>query len=81
MKKILVVDDDLIIRELVQELLEMSNKFSKVDAADEGKSALDKISSENYDIILTDINMPNGMSGFELIDIVSSKKIIVGSFF
>jgi CheY-like chemotaxis protein len=73
--KILVVDDDFVIRELIQEILAISGKFLKVEAAEEGNSALDKLNSEKFDIVLTDINMPNGMGGFELIDKIVEDKL------
>jgi len=65
---ILIVDDDFIIRECLQEFFKMSGKFSIVAVAEEGNNALSKMKESKFDILLTDINMPNGMGGFELIE-------------
>ncbi|MEK6531986.1 MAG: response regulator [Deltaproteobacteria bacterium] len=61
-KKILVVDDEDIVREACSELLE-SNGFC-VDAAVNGADALDKLKSGDYDLVVLDINMPN-MDGID----------------
>lgn len=65
---ILIVDDDFIIRECLQEFFKMSGKFSIVEVAEEGNSALSKMKQSKFDILLTDINMPNGMGGFDLVN-------------
>ncbi len=62
--KILVVDDSLITRKLVGAILEKAGYIVKY--AENGFTALEKLFSSNFDLILTDINMP-GMDGFELI--------------
>ncbi len=62
--KILVVDDSVITRKFVGSILEKAGYI--VDYAENGFTALEKLFSSNFDIILTDINMP-GMDGFELI--------------
>lgn len=61
-KKILVVDDENIVREACSELLE-SNGFC-VDTAINGADALDKLKSGDYDLVVLDINMPN-MDGID----------------
>lgn len=63
MSKIMIVDDDSNIRELVTALLQ-SNGFDVCEAAD-GREALQKISVDNPDLAIIDIMMPN-MDGFEL---------------
>lgn len=63
MSKIMIVDDDSNIRELVLTLLQ-NNGFEVCEAAD-GREALQKISVENPDLAIIDIMMPN-MDGFEL---------------
>ena len=66
--KILIIDDEKDIRESIGELFELIGKFSVVDLAEEGNQALSLIKENEYDAILTDINMPNGMGGIELIE-------------
>jgi two-component system NtrC family sensor kinase len=59
--RILVVDDEQSIRDLLTEVL----AGHKVDTVGNASDALDKIKSEKYDVILLDIKMP-GKSGIEL---------------
>ncbi len=63
MSKILVVDDDPHIRELVQVFLH-NDGFEVVEAAD-GVDALSKLESVKVDLAIIDIMMPN-MDGWEL---------------
>ncbi|MBN1822037.1 MAG: response regulator [Prolixibacteraceae bacterium] len=56
MKKILVVEDDQDIRELLVETLKRSD--FEVDTAENGKTGLEKFRKQKYDLILTDIRMP-----------------------
>lgn len=63
MSKILIVDDDPNIRELVLALLQ-SNGFDVCEATD-GRDALQKMTNENPDLAVIDIMMPN-MDGYEL---------------
>ena len=53
--RILVVDDEAIIRDFVAEVLE----GYKIDQAVDGQDAIDKIPGINPDLIITDIKMPN----------------------
>ncbi len=62
--KILVVDDELIVRDSLKEWLEEEG-FS-VDMAKSGQDALDKLSANPYHLLLTDIKMP-GMDGVEVL--------------
>ena len=66
MKKMLIVDDEEIIRELLKEIIEAIYPV-EIDIAEEGKIALEMSSKSQYDLVLTDINMPNGMNGDEFI--------------
>ncbi len=61
---ILVVDDELIVRDSLKEWLE-DEGFS-VDMAESGPDALEKLSQQTYHLMLTDIKMP-GMDGVELL--------------
>jgi len=62
--RILVVDDELIVRDSLKEWLEEED-FS-VDVADSGSQALEKLSQTSFNLMLTDIKMP-GMDGVELL--------------
>ncbi|MDJ0569056.1 MAG: response regulator transcription factor [Pleurocapsa sp. MO_192.B19] len=62
MKKILVVDDDLILRKVLQNSLEQ--KGYQVISVSSGKEALVKFNQDVPDIIVSDVSMPE-MNGFE----------------
>lgn len=63
MSKILIVDDDPYIRELVRKILQ-NGGFAAVEASD-GRDALEKI--EGCDCAVVDVMMPK-MDGFELVE-------------
>ncbi len=62
--KILVVDDELILRESLAGWLERDGH--DVDKAESGEQALEKIKNIRYDILLVDIKM-GGISGLEVL--------------
>ena len=55
-QKILVVDDDLYIRDIYEEVLKDAG--FKIDTAIDGNFALEKIKKGGYDLILLDMVMP-----------------------
>src|SRR5262245_25439137 len=63
MSKILVVDDDAHIRELVRVFLR--NEGFEVVEADDGMEALSKLDSVKVDLAVIDVMMPK-MNGWEL---------------
>lgn len=68
---ILVVEDDEVVRALVVEMLQ-THDF-EVDAAPNGSVALEKLRSDvAYDVLFTDIVMPDGPNGLELAEIAQS---------
>ncbi len=64
MAKILVVDDEKSIRSTLREILEFE-KYT-VDEAKDGEEALEKITKEDYDLVLCDIKMPK-IDGIEVL--------------
>lgn len=72
--KVLVVDDEEDLAEIVSESLEMDFKSSYVTCAQE---AFDLIEKGEVDVIISDSNMP-GMTGLELLDKIngSSNKVL-----
>lgn len=62
-KKILVVDDDTDIRELLE--FDLAQSGYDVDTAKDGGEGLQKALANNYDIILLDVMMPK-MNGFDV---------------
>jgi DNA-binding NtrC family response regulator len=63
--KILIADDERTIRETVSMIL--NEEGYDTDAVANGKEALDLLEVKNYDILITDIKMPE-MDGMELIN-------------
>jgi CheY-like chemotaxis protein len=61
--KILVVDDEEAVRELLQDLLE--SEGCRVYLAPGGREALNLFAAQQFDGVFTDVGMP-GMSGWEL---------------
>ena len=55
-KRILVIDDDLYLRDLYQELLK--NAGYEVDTAIDGEEGIEKLKQGGYDLILLDMMMP-----------------------
>ena len=70
-RRILVIDDDLAIRVLLQAVLRRM-KFD-VELAEDGAAGLDKLSTGiAYDLILLDLMMPR-LNGYEFIERISAK--------
>lgn len=57
LKKILIVDDSLFIREILSDLLAKNYEIIEADSAD---TAIESFSKEKPDLILLDILMPGG---------------------
>ena len=63
-RRLLLVEDDPGVAAVAQELLE--GLGLEVRAADSGPQALELLGEERFDIMLTDVVMPGGMTGIEL---------------
>lgn len=70
--KILVIDDERSIRNLMQEILE--DEGHSVDVAEDGAKGVEMADKEKYDVIFCDIKMPN-LSGEEVLDTLHEKGI------
>ena len=68
MKKILLIEDDVTVRENTAELLELSNY--EVVTAPDGKKGVDKAKEEIPDIIVCDIMMPE-LDGYDVLSRLS----------
>lgn len=64
MEKILVVEDDEKIARVIQLELEYANY--KIDIAHTGKAALERLETENFDLILLDVMIPE-LNGLEVL--------------
>ena len=63
-QRVLVVDDESSIRDLLSKTLALAEY--EVDTAADGTTALDRMRSFNYDLLIADLRMP-GMDGLTLI--------------
>jgi excisionase family DNA binding protein len=63
-QRVLVVDDEASIRDLLSKTLALAEY--EVDTAPDGTAALDRLRSVNYDLLIADLKMP-GMDGLTLI--------------
>jgi two-component system chemotaxis response regulator CheY len=66
MAKILIVDDSNMLRDMLKYAL-LDGGYSDVIESIDGVSALQAAKENDFDLVITDINMPN-MDGFELIE-------------
>ena len=78
-KRILVVDDSLIMRNLITEIVDSDPDLEVVDTAPDGRVALQKVRQLKPDAVLLDIEMPE-MSGLETLrrlNLRSSCKVVI----
>jgi len=68
MANILVVDDDKVLLKVLEATLIKAGH--SVLCVEDGRTALEKLDTEIFDMIITDINMPGGFSGFNLIAMI-----------
>lgn len=67
MKKILVIEDEKDIQNIIKAFLE--NAEYKVETADDGLDAINLIQKNNYDLILLDIMLPK-IDGFTVCEMI-----------
>ena len=73
MPKILIVDDEKSLRELVKESLEkLEDKGVELIVAANGEEAIEFVKAEKPELIILDVMLP-GMNGFEVCNIVKNK--------
>ena len=63
--KVLVVDDFSTMRRIVKNTLRQIG-FTNIEEAEDGQKAYDRLSSEKFDFVVSDWNMPN-MTGIDLL--------------
>ncbi len=71
--KILIVDDDDIIRELLSDLLHRDEYF--VETASNAEEALEKIKRDFFTLIITDLKMSSELEGLELLKTIRNMNI------
>jgi CheY-like chemotaxis protein len=73
-KKVLVAEDSSVIQNLLKKILLFEN--CKITSAKNGEAVLDKFESEDYDLVIMDINLPllDGLSATKQIRSGKTKK-------
>lgn len=66
MSSILIVDDEVEILETIVDTLELECEGIFVEKASSGQRALELFSQRQFDLVVTDLNMPS-ITGFELV--------------
>jgi len=74
MAKILIIDDEKSIRRSLREIMEFE-KFT-VDEAEDGQTGFNKITTEQFDLVLCDVKMPK-LDGLELLQKLSKENVDV----
>ena len=72
--RILVVDDEKVIREILSDFLSMEGYV--VRAVEDGAEALKELQRRSYNLVISDLKMPN-MGGLELIERITDQQIPV----
>ena len=78
-KKVLVVDDSAVMRQIIKKNLKELG-FSELSEAENGAAGLKKASEEPVDLIVSDWNMPN-MTGLEFLKAVRADAGLKGIAF
>ncbi len=73
--RILVADDNLLNQELTREMLKKSG--CRVTLVENGRKALKKLDTENFDLILMDCQMPE-MDGYETTRLIRGREVASG---
>jgi CheY-like chemotaxis protein len=73
-KRILLAEDDAVIRQLSAEVLRQSGY--QVDTAENGAAAWDILQAKRYDLLVTDNSMPK-MTGVELLKRLRAARILL----
>jgi two-component system nitrogen regulation response regulator NtrX len=73
MSRILIIEDEASIRRVLTKILSEENETYQVDEAEDGSVGYEKISQNDYDLVLCDIKMPK-MDGVELLQAVKKIK-------
>jgi DNA-binding NtrC family response regulator len=73
MAKILIIEDELSIRNVLKNIISDENKSYEVDEAANGRDGIEMIKNKDYDLVMTDIKMP-GLDGMEVLEMIKMMK-------
>jgi len=68
---ILIVDDDPVLRRLLEERLKKAGYTTEV--AEDGYKAKEILDKQRFDVVLTDLMMPGDIGGIEVLEIAKEK--------
>lgn len=74
--RVLLVDDQMLVREGIKSLLNLSDKVAVVGEAQDGSQVMSSIECSNPDVILLDLSMPV-MDGIATLKMLADKKVDV----
>tara|TARA_B100000575_G_scaffold7299_1_gene5411 strand:+ start:4857 stop:6020 length:1164 start_codon:yes stop_codon:yes gene_type:complete len=74
MKKILIIEDEEPIRRVLKRILTEESSEFKIHEAIDGNQAIDKLSRNNFDLVVCDIKMPK-KDGLDVLKFASKKDI------
>jgi len=66
--KVLIIDDEQWVQEVFRDFCELTRAFD-VELADSGRDAIDKVRSNQYDLVTLDLIMPE-MSGIDVLSAI-----------
>ncbi len=75
MIKVMLVDDQTLVRQGVRSLLELSDEIEVIGEAVDGQSAVDTVPELNPDVLLLDMRMP-GKSGLDVMMELGEKRLL-----
>tara|TARA_B110000908_G_C10257927_1_gene456936 strand:- start:235 stop:1404 length:1170 start_codon:yes stop_codon:yes gene_type:complete len=76
MKKILIIEDEEPIRRVLVRILSEESEDYQISEEEDGKSGLNRLLKEEFDLVLCDIKMPK-MDGIEALQKAREKEILV----
>ncbi len=79
--KVMVVDDSVIMRSIIKEIISSDASFKIIGEAQDGQMALDRAKQLKPDLILLDIEMPKmtGLECLKRLSLVCKAKVIIVS--
>ena len=72
MIKVLIADDNLLLRESAKLMLSETEDIRVVEEASDGEEVLDKLNANHFDVLVLDINMPK-KTGFEVLTTLKAR--------
>jgi two-component system LytT family response regulator len=72
--KVLIVDDEPLVREHLRLLLETDRTIDHIEEAHNGREAVRRVASDRPDLVLLDVQMP-GLNAFKVIEAIGAERM------